>query len=624
MPEYLAPGVFIEEVSFRSKTIEGVSTSTAAFVGPCRYGPVDDELPLLTSYAEFEAIYAGLDKLVFDGQASCHNYLAQAVRAFFDEGGQRLYVARTFLPNAGRDGVARWDSSNELPADAPANLIKFDARYPGAAGNLSVTIIVNLGQNRLKTDSNGNTKLIEIEEGDVVWAQTKEAASNTIAAPGQLYEVQSNNSVLQLVESTDGGVTRFVEIGLLERVHPLALTVKTDSMGNSGTDRVWTDLVFDPSHSNSLSSVFAKTPARQSSALMVPLVFETDALNGLEIAEALTQLGNIDDGSAIALNLDSSNESARSASLQLSGGDDGRQPTPDVYRGGISGDGKSNGLAAFEELDDISVVAAPGSTHDFTWEGGNKGYAEPILQALVHHCEQMRHRVAVLDSTEGSSVNRVLKLRRTFDSSRAALYYPWIRTLDPLTNQEIVNPPSGHICGIYARTDIERGVFKPPANAVIRLAVGFEKRIGKRKQELLNPENVNCLRKIRGRGYRVWGARTLSSDPEWKYINICRYFVYLERSIEVGTQWVVFESNGEALWRNVRESVENFLLKEWRSGAIQGATPEEAFFVRCDRTIMTQNDLDNGRMICQIGFAPLKPAEFVIIRIAQKTAGSDH
>ena len=239
------------------------------------------------------------------------------------------------------------------------------------------------------------------------------------------------------------------------------------------------------------------------------------------------------------------------------------------------------------------------------------------------HCEKMRYRVAVLDSMEGSTVKKVLKLRRTIDSSRAALYFPWVRILDPLTDQEIVNPPSGHICGIYARTNMERGVHKAPANEVIRLVIGFEKKVTKAKQELLNPQEVNCLRKIRGRGFRVWSARTLSSDPEWRYVNVRRYFAYLEHSIDNGTQWAVFESNGKALWSNVRGSVDNFLFNEWESGALLGAKPEEAFFVRCDKTTMTQSDLDNGRIICQIGVAPLRPAEFVIFRIGQKTADAD-
>jgi len=623
MPEYLAPGVFVEEASFRTKTIEGVSTSTAAFVGPCRFGPISGEPSLLTGYAEFERIYGGLDKLSFDGQASSHNYVAHAVRAFFEEGGRRLYVARTYLPIDGNDGIARWDSSNSLLDGAQANLIKLEARYPGAAGNFSATITVNLGQNLLNTDRRGNTNLEEANTGDVVWAQTKKEANSSPSILGQLYEVQSHNGVLQLSESGDGVITNFVETDLLEKVHSISLTVKTGAMGHFGVVQVWDDLVFDPSHSNSLSRVFAKEPASRTKTLTAPLVFDSDAASGVEIAKALIQLGNIVDGSAVVLSLDSSNGSDRTTRLQLSGGNDGQQPTPEAYRGSRSGNGISNGLVAFEELDDISMVAAPGSTHNFTPEGGSTAYAESILREVISHCEKMRYRVAVLDSIEGSTVNKVLKFRRSIDSSRAALYFPWVRILDPLTNEEIVNPPSGHICGIYARTDIEHGVYKAPANEVIRLATGFERKINKAKQELLNPQGINCLRKIRGRGYRVWGARTISSDPEWRYINVRRYFAYLERSIDNGTQWVVFESNGEALWSNVRETVENFLFNEWRSGALLGTTPKEAYFVRCDRTTMTQNDLDNGRMICQIGVVPLKPAVFAIFRIGQKTSDAD-
>ena len=152
------------------------------------------------------------------------------------------------------------------------------------------------------------------------------------------------------------------------------------------------------------------------------------------------------------------------------------------------------------------------------------------------------------------------------------------------------------------------------------LALGFETLLNKGQQEVLNPEGINCFRFFEGRGNRLWGARTASSDPEWKYVNLRRYFAYLERSIERGTQWVVFENNSEPLWANVRRTVEDFLYNEWRNGALLGTTQEEAYFVRCDRSTMTQNDLDNGRLICLIGVAIVKPAEFVIFRIGQKTA----
>ena len=232
----------------------------------------------------------------------------------------------------------------------------------------------------------------------------------------------------------------------------------------------------------------------------------------------------------------------------------------------------------------------------------------------------MRYRVAIVDSRKAQSIGEVRQFRAGFDSKHMAFYYPWVKILDPVTRKEIVLPPSGFIAGIYARNDIERGVWKAPANEVVSGAIGFELMLNKAQQEVLNPEGINCFRYFEGRGMRLWGARTMSSDPEWKYVNVRRYFAYLERSIDKGTQWAVFEPNGERLWANVRRTIEDFLLNEWQMGALLGEKPEKAYFVRCDRSTMTQNDLDNGRLVCLIGVAPLKPAEFVIFRIGQWTA----
>ena len=207
------------------------------------------------------------------------------------------------------------------------------------------------------------------------------------------------------------------------------------------------------------------------------------------------------------------------------------------------------------------------------------------------------------------------------------MYYPWVVVPNPLARpgrediaKEIALPPSGFVSGIYARNDVQRGVHKAPANEVVRGALRFQIDVNFAQQEMLNPLGLNCLRFFSGRGNRVWGARLISSDPEWKYVSDRRYFNYLEASIDRSTQWAVFEPNGERLWANVRQTIADFLYSEWRGGALLGTTPEEAFFVRCDRSTMTQNDLDNGRLICLVGVAILKPAEFVIFRIGQKTA----
>jgi phage tail sheath protein FI len=278
------------------------------------------------------------------------------------------------------------------------------------------------------------------------------------------------------------------------------------------------------------------------------------------------------------------------------------------------------GLKALEDIDDISIVAAPGSTYQIPGNPVYESHARANLNLLISHAERMRYRIAVLDATTALSIQEVRAQRAKIDSKYAAFYYPWIRVVDPITGKEADMPPSGFVAGIYARNDIERAVYKAPANEVVNGAIGFEQTLNKAQQDVLNPEGINCFRFFEGRGFRLWGARTASSDPEWKYVNLRRYFIYLEHSIDKGTQWAVFEPNGERLWANIRRTVEDFLFNEWSMGALLGDKPEKAYFVKCDRTTMTQNDLDNGRLVCQVGVAALRPAEYVIFRIGQWTA----
>jgi hypothetical protein len=281
--------------------------------------------------------------------------------------------------------------------------------------------------------------------------------------------------------------------------------------------------------------------------------------------------------------------------------------------------------AAFEQirgLEDISIVAAPGHSAFSTTN------YRAIQRALISHVSLPRaYRIAVLDTPPNLLPGEAREERAQIDSTRAAIYYPWVTVANPLARpgredipKELNLPPSGFICGIYARNDVEQTVAKAPANEVVRGALRFESDVNFAQNQLLNPTGVNCLRYFPGRGFRVWGARTAGSDPEIKYVNVRRFLLYLESSIDRGTQWAVFENNGPRLWNNITETVEAFLYNEWVSGNLLGGTPKEAFFVRCDRSTMTQNDLDNGRLICLVGVALLKPAEFVIFRIGQKTA----
>jgi phage tail sheath protein FI len=271
--------------------------------------------------------------------------------------------------------------------------------------------------------------------------------------------------------------------------------------------------------------------------------------------------------------------------------------------------GRGFGLAAIAAIDDVSILLVPDEVRNLS----------PVSDAVINQCETLKDRFAIVSAPQGLS--DADSVRPPSDTNYAAFYYPWIRILDLSVNDTRLIPSSGHVAGIYARTDIERGVHKAPANEVIRGARDLEFPIPKGTQDILNPRGVNCARDFRkdGRGIRMWGARTMAATGEWKYINVRRLFLFVEESIDQGTQWVVFEPNDDALWARVTRSINNFLTGVWRSGALMGLTQDEAFFVKCDRTTMTQDDIDNGRLICYIGIAPVKPAEFVIFRISQKT-----
>jgi len=378
----------------------------------------------------------------------------------------------------------------------------------------------------------------------------------------------------------------------------------------SGDSEVFDEVSLIRGEPRYLGRVLRFTPPTRDQQLRQSLWFDIgDNVDTLELHNALfpsgIRTGRFDEGFTCA--------------HRLQGGGDGPEPQAGAP------DQAGTYAAAFEHLlalEDVSIVAAPGHS---AYQTANYQAIQGLLRA---HVERPRaFRIGVLDTPPNLTPSLARQERARIDSTRVALYYPWVTVANPLARpgrddipREINLPPSGFICGIYARNDALLSVSKAPANEVVRGALRFERDINHAENQLLNPLGVNCLRFFPGRGYRVWGARTASSDPEWKYVNVRRYFIYLEASIDRGTQWAVFENNGERLWANVRETVESFLYNEWVSGNLLGGSPKEAFFVRCDRSTMTQNDLDNGRLICLIGVAVLKPAEFVIFRIGQKTA----
>jgi phage tail sheath protein FI len=739
MPEYLAPGVFVEEVSFRAKSIEGVSTTTTGFVGATRYGPLDIEPDIVTSLVEFERVYGGKQKLAFTGAGlPVDNYMWNAVRAFFEEGGKRLYVARAFdfgilggdTPQQIADKTAA--AYAQVSDPLPPGTLTIRARFPGKAGAARVRVMFVVSQNRL-TQSGGKAILQASSHRDLV--SVTGASVNNANNPARIYVLNRDEQKDTWTFDDEAGNT--FELQALAtvanqnaKVQTITTTVYVEPTEEGLPFFAAAGLALDTGHRtagkpDSVFDYFAEEPANLSDSRMIPIVIrlltktealaaqtkaaktltdtttaDTDAVQPVtdaqaEVDAALLEQTNLDpaataaekkaaadkvaaaqkklaaktaikaataaakdaatkaktvaDAAVAAANMNASTsglaflkafkadnsadnrftlaelaaladptqpDTVMNAVFYLTGGNDGVIPRQAAYEGEEdTTTNRKSGLVAFEDIEDISIVAAPGSTFVDT-------SAQAVANVLIAHAQNMRYRIAVLDSIKGQSIAATRAYRAQFDSSYAAFYYPWVRIVDPESGQENHYPPSGFVSGIYARNDINRAVYKAPANEVVTLALGFEKQINKAQQEVLNPEGVNCFRYFEGRGMRLWGARTMSSDPEWKYVNLRRYFAYLERSIDKGTQWAVFEPNGERLWANVKRTISDFLLNEWQSGALLGDKPEKAYFVKCDRSTMTQNNLDNGQLVCLVGVAALKPAEFVIFRIGQWTADS--
>ena len=294
----------------------------------------------------------------------------------------------------------------------------------------------------------------------------------------------------------------------------------------------------------------------------------------------------------------------------------------DDYVGDVA---ERTGFGGLEAVDEITMLAVPDLMSAYQQGAIDAEGVQAVHVAMIAHCELMGDRMAILDPPPGLNPQRIKEWRTNgggYDSKYAALYYPWPKVFDPSTGTNIHVPPSGHMAGIWARNDDTRGVHKAPANEVIRGAVALETQITKAEHDLLNPLGVNCLRSFPARGLRVWGARTLSSDPAWRYLNVRRLFNYLEESILNGTQWVVFEPNDDALWARIRRTISAFLVMEWRKGSLFGLTPDEAFYVKCDRETNPAEGIDAGQVVCEVGVAPVKPAEFVIFRLAQFSGGT--
>jgi uncharacterized protein len=505
MPQYLSPGVYVEEVDSGSRPIEGVGTAVAAFVGLAERGPFN-EPTLVTNWGQYTQAFGDM----VEG-----TYLGQAVFGYFQNGGGSCYIVRV-----GGDGAAAPAAKGELKAGADPKLgaYRASALEPGPAGN---DITIEVADTTPQGEGADETFKLTVKRGGKV-EETFDGLSTKKGKQNAATVVNAQSQLIRLEELTGGNV---------------------------------------PATTGSVSLAGGASPGPS-------------------------------------------------------------RVSPDDYVGDPA---DRTGFGGLEAIDPITMVCVPDLMTAYQKGMIDLEGVQAVQLAMIAHCENMGDRVAILDPPPGLNAQQIREWRLEkagYDSKYAALYWPWVKVFDPASAENIFVPPSGHMAGIWSRNDDTRGVHKAPANEVIRGALGPELQITKAEQDLLNPHGINCIRFFPGRGVRVWGARTLSSDPAWRYLNVRRLFNYLEESILEGTQWVVFEPNDQALWGKIRRTIASFLVNEWRKGALFGATPDEAFYVKCDDETNPAEGIDIGQVVCEIGVAPVKPAEFVIFRLQQFSGGS--
>jgi len=284
---------------------------------------------------------------------------------------------------------------------------------------------------------------------------------------------------------------------------------------------------------------------------------------------------------------------------------------------------RRSGMGGLAAVDEVTMLVMPDIMT--LANNGDDAQIRDLQGKMIAHAENAGDRMAIIDAPPNLLPQDVLEWRMNtagYDSKMAALYYPWIEVMNPLTKRPMMIPPSGHVAGVWCRVDDTRGVHKAPANEVILGANGLAFQVTHAEQGGLNKVGINCIRAFPGRGIRIWGARTLSSDPEWRYINVRRLFNFISESIMGGTQWAVFEPNDDRLWMSLRISTTNFLTRVWRDGALAGGTPDQAFYVKCDGETNPPDLVEAGQVTTEIGIAPVKPAEFVVFRISQYQLGA--
>ncbi|NHC13811.1 phage tail sheath family protein [Motilibacter deserti] len=551
MPQYLSPGVYIEETDGGSRPIEGVGTAVAAFIGLTASGPVN--VPTLvsnwtqfvdkfTDKAELQDIEARQRRGAIDEQEAerlksrLHldpfepgAYLPHSVFGYFMNGGGNAYIVRV-----GADG------SDGDRSPAPPVPLQGDLPSEGGAGKEPPYRVV-----ALPSAPTGADLRVEVRH-------PAPPPDNPDGAPKDVFDLVVLRGD-QVVEEITGLSTKRGKQGAASAVRERSRLIQLEERASgAAVDRPAAGVV------------------TLSKAAVVPAQ---------------------------------------------------REIAPDDFVGDVS---SRTGTGGLEAIEDITMVCAPDLSSAYDHQLIDAEQFKAVQQALITHCELMGDRMAILDPPPNLDAQQVKTWRAEeagYDSKYAALYYPRIKVMDPSNGHPIMLPPSGHVAGLWARTDAERGVHKAPANDILRGAVDLERSLTTREHDLLNSPGINCIRAFPRRGIRVYGARTLTSDPAWRYLSVRRLFNYLEKSILMNTDWVVFEPNDRTLWAKIRRTIASFLVLEWRKGALFGSTPAEAFFVKCDDETNPAEAIDAGEVRCVIGVAPVKPAEFVIFELSQMQGG---
>jgi phage tail sheath protein FI len=652
MPELLTPGVFIQEINFGPQPIEGVSTSTAGFVGETERGPVGQPI-LITSFSDYQRQFGGF--LV--GKP-----LPLAVRGFFDNGGKRVFVVRAAATSISDTAPLASAASIAVPGGYQVQLLA--APQPGSIPANSIIRVASVvgvvqGLNLNLVPINGGTAIPATVVSINATAGTLEinvALSTLTAVKPNTFAVQyttnvsaavmtitardvgffANNRLQVLltpvyianttIANTTGDPLTFV----VTQIAPFAVGQTVEVEDATGA-RVYTNITAITQPNGTITLVSGTGVAAGSTIRVTGWRLDTFFDGTLvETINNISSANNAADGSGLPQAVNSQSQWVRvgdtvsvviaavpvsgtaavafplfvnGQAVALTSGGDGTISDIDFI--GIDQAGNRTGLKALEATDAINIIAAPGQTD------------VNVVGELIGQAERRLDRFAVFESSNQQDITQVLAVRGQFNSRFAAMYHPWVQVLDPATNTTIAQPPAGHVIGCYARTDNDRGVFKAPANVVVQGISGFSRVVVDGEQDLLNPAGVNVLRTFDGLGNVIWGARTISAEGLWKYVSVRRLFIFLEQSIVKGTRFAVFEPNDEILWANIRDAVTNFLTTEWRAGALFGATAAQAFFVKVDETTTTQDDRDNGRVNIIVGIAPVKPAEFIVFQIGQ-------